>query len=267
MSTKDEQLDQLVAAVRKSAKYNQVCEDAIRWIGAAELDKRRRLKDAVKATKNKLHQVSGAYLERKLDYDGWLTRLSAGLDRDFLREIMWFHASTRERLPILDEFYATLLADLAPVESVIDVACGLNPLAIPWIPLAEDATYTAYDIYEDMIAFVGAFMTLAGVRGRAGARDMIQFVPTERAQVALILKTIPCLEQIDRAAGARLLEDIKAEHVIVSFPAQSLGGREVGMADHYEGRLMELLAGKDWPVKRFEFETELAFLISKTDKS
>ncbi len=267
MSQNDDQLDQLVAAVRQSAKYSRVCKDVIRRIGEAELKKRHKLKDAVKATKNKLHQVGGAYLDGKMFYDAWLGRLSAGLDREFLREIMRSHASTRERVPILDDFYATVMADLAPVNSVIDMACGLNPLAIPWMPLADNAIYTAYDMYEDMVAFAGTFMALAGVNGRAESQDMIQFVPPEHAQVALILKTIPCLEQVDKTAGARLLEKVNAEHMIVSFPVQSLGGHDVGMAKYYESRLMELIAGKNWPVKRFEFETELAFLITKTGKS
>jgi 16S rRNA (guanine(1405)-N(7))-methyltransferase len=92
---------------------------------------------------------------------------------------------------------------------------------------------------------------------------MRQFVPPEKVEVAFLLKTIPCLEQIDRSAGLRLLEAVNADHVLVSFPVRSLGGFDKGMADHYKARLRELLAGKDWPVKRFEFATELAFLVDK----
>ncbi len=263
-----DQLDQLVAAVQKSAKYNRVCEAVIRRIGRAELDKRPKLKDAIKATKNKLHQVGGAYLDVTQHYDRWLAELNEAHAADDLRPtcraIMQHHASTRERLPILDEFYATVLADLAPIESVIDVACGLNPLAIPWLPLAEGATYTAYDIYHDMIDFVGAFIALNGLTGHAAAQDMIQFDPPETAQIAFILKTIPCLEQVDKTAGARLLEMVNAQHMLVSFPVRSLGGRSKGMSETYEAHLLDLIAGKNWPVRRFEFETELAFLITKT---
>jgi 16S rRNA (guanine(1405)-N(7))-methyltransferase len=176
---------------------------------------------------------------------------------------MQHHASTRERLPILDEFYAAVLADLAPVQSVIDMACGLNPLAIPWMPLAADATYAAYDIYHDMIDFVEAFISLNGLNGRAEAQDVIQFAPPEKAQVALILKTIPCLEQVDKAAGERLLDAVNAEHVIVSFPVRSLGGRDKGMAESYEAHIMDLVTRRGWPVQRVAFETELAFLITK----
>jgi hypothetical protein len=37
------------------------------------------------------------------------------------------------------------------------------------------------------------------------------------------------------------------------------------MPTNYEARFRELVAGKDWSIKRFEFATELAFLISKAN--
>jgi 16S rRNA (guanine(1405)-N(7))-methyltransferase len=268
MGADDDPLDRLVAEVLRSPKYSQVCEEFVRRIGAGELGKRRSLKEAIKATKNKLHQVGGAYLETAPNYVAWQERLTASApDRERLREacraIMAYHSSTRERLSLLDAFFATTLADLAPVRSVLDVACGLNPLAIPWMPLAPGATYYAYDIYRDMIGFIDGFMHLVSVNGQAQARDMLQFVPPERVEVAFLLKTIPCLEQVDKSAGLRLLEAVNAGHALVSFPVRSLGGFDKGMADHYEARLYELLAGKGWPVKRFEFATELAFLVDK----
>ena len=180
---------------------------------------------------------------------------------------MAHHASTRERLPVLESFFAEALASLAPVHSVLDVACGLNPLAAPWMPLAPDATYTACDIYTDMLAFVGDFLALAGLTGRAAPCDVggpLPDLPAGRADVALILKTIPCLEQVDKAAGLRLLDAVDAAHVLVSFPVRSLGGYNKGMVEHYEARLHALLAERGWPVTRFAFETELTFLVDKS---
>ena len=131
-------IDELVAVVRKSVKYKLVCEDIVRGVGERELAKGRRLKEAIKATKKKLHQVGGAYLEGRVDYAAWLDELRAvsGGKGDFRRacaRIMGHHSSTKERLEILDTFYATVLADLPPIRSVLDLACGLNPLAIPWM--------------------------------------------------------------------------------------------------------------------------------------
>jgi 16S rRNA (guanine(1405)-N(7))-methyltransferase len=265
MSSPDDALDRLVAAVLSSPKHGRICAEFVRRVGAEELPKRRNLKDAIKATKNKLHQVGGAYLEGSLPYTRWLERLRDADDRRAVcREVLRAHASTAERLTILDEFYARLLAGLPPVRSVLDVACGLNPLAIPWMDLAPGAVYYAYDIYHDMIDFVGDFMALIGVDGHAQARDVMQVVPPEKVDLALLLKTIPCLEQVDKAAGRHLLDAVKADTVIVSFPVRSLGGHDKGMSATYEAHLRDLLAGKDWPVERCEFETELAFVIHKT---
>jgi 16S rRNA (guanine(1405)-N(7))-methyltransferase len=261
-------IDELVAAVCKSSKYRQVCEDVVRGVGERELAKGRRLKEAIKATKKKLHQVGGAYLEGGVDYGAWLDglRVAFGDDEEFrwaCAQTMRHHASTKERFSILDEFYATVLADLPPIHSVLDIACGLNPLAIPWMGLADGAKYYAYDIYEDMIEFLQAFMTLTPVDGQAEACDVLGSCPQPRVDLALVLKSLPCLEQIDRAASARLLDTIDADHILVSFPVHSLGGREKGMPINYEARFRELVEGKSWTIERFAFATELAFLMSR----
>jgi 16S rRNA (guanine(1405)-N(7))-methyltransferase len=261
-------IDKLVVAVRQSSKYRRVCEDIVRSIGEWELAKGRRLKEAIKATKKKLHQVGGAYLKGGMDYTGWLDdlKVASGSSEDFRQacfQVMGHHSSTWERLEILDEFYATVLAGLPPVRSVLDLACGLNPLAIPWMGLPDGAAYYAYDIYEDMVAFLQAFMGFTPVQGQAAACDVLRSCPKPRVDLALVLKSIPCLEQIDKSAGAQLLDAIDADHVLVSFPVHSLGGRSKGMSTNYEAHFRELIAGKGWTVERFAFATELVFLISK----
>ncbi|TES88736.1 MAG: 16S rRNA methyltransferase, partial [Anaerolineales bacterium] len=47
-------LSQLLNAVLESAKYRHVHPELVERIGAAELEKGRKLKEAIKATKNKL---------------------------------------------------------------------------------------------------------------------------------------------------------------------------------------------------------------------
>ncbi|MBN1221407.1 MAG: 16S rRNA methyltransferase [Anaerolineae bacterium] len=264
-----DQLDQLVETILASPKYQYICRDFVRNVGLQELAKRRNLKEAVKATKNKLHQVGGAYLPGKMDYTAWLAELgeakTASQD-DFRRacvRILNHHASTRERLPFLSQFYPTILANLPPVRSVIDIACGLNPLALPWMGLPTDAVYYAYDIYQDMIDFLNEFMKMAKINGRAEACDVIHACPTQQVDLALLLKAIPCLEQVDKDAGIRLLDTLNADHLLVSFPVYSLGGRQKGMAATYEDHFGELVTHRDWSVKRFEFSHELAFLVNK----
>jgi 16S rRNA (guanine(1405)-N(7))-methyltransferase len=263
-------LERLVAAVAESPKYRAVSKDLIQAIGERELAKRRSLKEAVKATKNALHQAGGAYQPRPIDYAAALANLNevrrsgdAARWREACARLMAHHASTRERLPILDQFYTTALADVPPICSVLDLACGLNPLSIPWMPLAENAEYHACDIYGDMVGFLNEYLALAGVRGSIQVLDLTQHCPEQPVDLALLLKSLPCLEQLDAGVSLRLLDQIQAQYVLVSFPVHSLGGRGKGMATNYEARFLELVQGRKWRVSRFEFGTELAFLMRR----
>lgn len=268
-------LELLVAQVLESTKYRHIAPDLIWRIGRGELAMRRNvpLKEAVKETKNKLHQVAGAYLDRRTPYAEWLTRLRAaaqkrdGSSSEALRELCWeimsSHASTRERLPSIENFYTVCLERVQPVRSVLDIACGLNPLSLPWMPLAPDAPYYACDLYSDMMAFVGEFLDAAGRAGSATAQDVVSSPPTQNVHVALILKALPPLEQTGKTAGIDLLRAVNAEHMLVSFPTRTLGGRSKQMGAHYEARFRAQTAAEGWTLERHEFANELCFLVSK----
>ncbi len=265
MSENDKALDLLAESIASTAKYKCVSAKLVRSIGARELAKGLSWKAAVKATKSKLHQTAGAYQERRIDYDLALQRLlSAESPQEWsgtCRELMRLHASTRERLPILDDFYRTILAGVSPLRRVLDIGCGLNPLASSWMPLSEDVTYIAYDIYSDMVSFLQEYMKLGGLNGRAEVRDVIHNPPGETADLALLLKMLPCLEQIEKGASNRLLETIQARYLLISYPVSSLGGRRKGMIASYDKQFEALSSMREWRTQRFLFDSELAFLV------
>lgn len=261
-------LARLVSEVLNSRKYREMDDRLIRRIGQCELAARHNLKDAIKATRNKLHQIGGVYFAGEIDYRQALADLRRTAEDDaafraVCADLMRRHASTRERLPILDTFYRTLLAEVGPVQSVMDVACGLNPLALPWMGLPDTIWYFAYDIYWDLMGFLGSYLMLSGGRRQAAVLDVTGELPDEQADLALVLKTLPCLEQIEKGAGLRLLDGLHAPVLIVSFPVGSLGGHGKGMRENYEAQFRGMVAGRGWDITRFEFKTELAFVVRK----
>jgi 16S rRNA (guanine(1405)-N(7))-methyltransferase len=261
-------LDKLVGLVQNSAKYARISPDLIRSIGNLELERRQNLKEAVKATRGKLHQVGSAYQENPIPYGKWASELGE-LDHSlndpgvqaWVRSCLQYHASTRERLPILERIFSETLAPIGPIHSVLDIACGLNPMSIPWMSLERDFSYQAVDIYVDLIEFLNLYFKHFAINGKAGVADVLQSSPSHPVQVALIMKTIPCLEQLDKQAGGKLLDAIQAEIMLVSFPARSLGGRSKGMVQNYEAHFHELIRGKPWKIDRFEFPGELVFRV------
>ncbi len=259
---------EVVAAVRASAKYRHVALGLVQTLSARELAAGARPKDAVKSVKNKLHQVAGAYQAEPLHGEAWLaevqTCVAQGGDvRPLCRSMMARHASTRERLPILDEFYATLFGDLPAIHSVLDLACGLNPLALPWMGLAPGANYRACDIYADQVELLNRWLAIAGQSGEAFLCDLINNPAALRADVVLLLKAIPCLQQVDREIGRRLLDAVDAPTLIVSYPSHSLGGRKHGMPEQYAAQFARLVEGRPWQIETFPFATELVFRIRR----
>ncbi|HRE46300.1 MAG TPA: hypothetical protein PLD47_01125 [Aggregatilineales bacterium] len=268
MSDPNDPLERIVLAVRESAKYHAVHKGLIRAVGAAELAKRPSLKEAIKATKNKLHQVGAAYFGAEIPYTLWQMTLAQATDRDSGKEtiqaILRLHASTRERLPIMTDFYTAIFGAITdPVRQVIDVACGLNPLMIPFMPLPPEIHYQAFDVYEDMITFLNGAFRVLGINGEAHLADALRD-PLPAADLAFVLKAIPCLEQLAKDAGRILLDRLRARWIVVSYPAQSLGGRGKGMAASYETHFNALIAGRGWKVTPLRFSTEIAFVV-RTD--
>lgn len=270
MLTPNEQLEELFSLVTASDKYASISPDLIREIGAKELAKRRNLKEAVKETRNKLHQVGSAYQEKPIPYAFWqdeLAKLPSDLHDEevmaTLKQQLSMHASTAERLSILPHFFIDALDSIGPLTSILDLACGLNPLCLPWMPVAPDVEYIACDIYADMTGYLNDWFAHFRINGKASVVDLTQIVPAAPVQVALLLKTIPCLDQVDKHAAKRLLSELKAKYILASFPAHSLGGKSKGMLINYETRFNQLTEGESWKITKMDFTGELAFLIEK----
>ena len=262
-------VDDIVRAVLATRKYRDVCPDTVRRIANRELARRGDLKTALKETKSRLHQIYSAF-ELGLDYDAVFGRLEAayGLGatagiKAACQEILHQHSSTRERWPILDTFYAEIWAITGVPSRLLDLGCGLNPLTLPWMHLPPGTRYFAFDIDASRIAFLNRFFALAGLPPLASWQDIVYQPPGVEADVALLLKTSPSLERQEKGGSLRLLQALQVPFAVVSFSVKSLGGKEKGMAAHYEHEFLSAVKGEAWQVHELTFETELVFVVGK----
>ena len=266
-----------MADVLATPKYASISPALVQAVAARALRAHPRSKEALKETKSKLHQIAASYVgadfQRAIALDILHAAFPAATGapdawrhpavREACLAIMGMHASTRERLPHLERFYDTILGALPPIRSVLDLACGLNPLAFGWIPLAPGAAYYACDAVGSLVAVVSEFLALAGITGQATTCDLLSDPPLVQVDVALALKLLPVLDQVERNAGARLLRGLQARWIVVSYPTRSLGGRGRGMAANYERQFRDTIADQPWRATPFEFPNELVFLIDK----
>ena len=260
---------EIVERVRRSSRYRDVDPGLVARLAAEEMPKARSADDAVKRVKRRLHQAVGAFRAGRGSDPlatvraTWNGDLASPPFRAACAEVMRSHASTRERLPHVDTLYLRIWEMTGRPRALLDVGFGLGPLALPWMALA-DATYIATDVDEGPLATVAAFLHLVGQPHLVRAADAVVEVPSERADVALLLKLVPTLDRQDADAAVRLLRGLDVRHAVVSFPLRSLGGRGKGMERTYRERLDRLAAdaGRVSSITEASVSNELVFVLT-----
>lgn len=258
---------EIVERVLRSSRYRDVDRTLLARLAAEELPRARNADDAVKRVKRRLHQAVGAFrgASRVLAIAAaWHGDLTEPTFRTACADALRAHASTRERLSHVEAFYAGIWAHTSVPASVLDIGCGLGPLALPWMGLPPDAIYTASDVDRRPLATVAEFFELVGQPHRIDVRDVVADPPTDAADVALVLKLVTTLDRQDPEAAARLLRGLRVRHAVVSLPARSLGGRGKGMGRTYRDRLERLVAdaGRVRAVAETSVPNELVFVLT-----
>ena len=169
--------DRALAALSSSPKYRGVYPGAVERIYSESL-RRHGPKGADKAARAELHRITGAFLSPKeLKLGRSLIERAKSGETDVLTQALALHASSRERLPDMVALYDRALPALGNPRLVLDLACGLNPLAAAWMPLAQDARYTACDIYTGLVDFLNAFFAHIDLTGEASLCDLVDGPP------------------------------------------------------------------------------------------
>jgi len=266
----DVDVNRVVAQLSQAAKYRDLCEPTLRRMAAWAAARSASTTDAVKRAKRKLHQVYAAYLE------GWdataaerlmgqveAKEAPADIARDVARRIMANHVSCRERFGALDHLYHDIFAITGLPTSVLDLGCGLHPLAIPWMGLPADVRYTAWDVDQRLTGVVGRFLAWIGQAGEVQAADLLVSLPQQPVDLVFLLKMLPCLEQQQPGVSRELVRHLPGRWLVISFPAQSIGGRLKGMVQHYDQAMRDTLDECGYAAQCLHTPTETFYIVNK----
>jgi len=258
--------------LKESKKYKYLCDETLYRISGWAVE-RFEPKKAVKAAKNKLHQVYGAYFEKMNinKIQKRLNGLSNNSDTETLKsaamEILKYHASTSERIPFMEQLYIDLFKRIGKPRRVVDFCCGLNPFAVQWMELEPEAEYTAFDIDTRLISVINTFFSCINRPYRAACGDILVSIPEIGADVVFLFKTIPCLEQQEKGVSERIIKTLilKSKYIVLSFPSKSLTGKKKGMGTYYNQFILEILERSSLSMDYFklEYSNEVFYVVSK----
>ena len=240
--------DELLNKLSSNKKYGDVHPDAIRRAIEECEGRYRKAKDLEKAVREKLHGVTSAFND--------LRRVNPS---DDLECLLSCHASTKERLPLdrMDTLYDRIFAITGAPASILDLACGLNPL---YLLRCYPCPVTGVDVSRSCIELFSAEPNFTGRWADLLSADA---VPRERFHIALLFKILPLLERQSSGSAMELMERIDAEYLVVSFPTRTLGGRNVGMERNYSEWMEAHIPCGYISIARFTDENELFYILKE----
>jgi 16S rRNA (guanine(1405)-N(7))-methyltransferase len=186
--------------------------------------------EALSSVKAILHNIMAPYLGDP-DYTAETIKLAginSGQDRASVKayclEILTRHDSTRERIPYISDFYRTIIEIGQTPRIIMDLACGLNPFALPFMGLPKDVEYHAYDIHQPRVDLINSFFCAQHIQPLAETVDVLLDPPNVIADAAFLFKEAHRMEKRRKGCSRELVEAINAKVTFISLPNRSLDG-------------------------------------------
>ncbi len=223
-------------------------------------------KSMQESVRQKLHQLTALYLGDP-DYEKALEELQGIHDKAdlkvFAERILNAHTSTRERLPYIKDFYSKIFQAIGTPNSILDLACGLNPFALPWMELDSVMPYLAYDIHQPRVNLLNAFFEKATYpQAQAIQQDILVNPPIQKADVAFFFKEAHRMDQRRKGSNRILWDALQVNTLLVSLPTRDIG-KTHDMLERMRNLVRETIQGKNWRVEEILFEDEIVFCIHK----
>jgi len=263
--------EQILTRTRNSRNYRDLFlpEDMLHEMLNAEATPDRTKSEIEQNFRKKLHNVIAPYLD-SIDYAQEMLNMRAFFQekpnpeqiKDWAMAIMQKHASTRERLPYLEEFSQTLLEHIGTPNRILDLACALDPLLLPWLDLPAETEFVAYDIHKPRVDFLNLFFTLTYPNAYTIQQDILLHPPTEPAQVAFFFKESHRFEKRSPGCNRTFFQALPVKLLIVSLPTEDLSGHH-SLATYHTQLIKAAISGQPWEMEQTRVGNELLFLIHK----
>jgi 16S rRNA (guanine(1405)-N(7))-methyltransferase len=269
------QIDQLSQKLSQTRKYQRLDLQVIHQAASRANSLSQNPYEIDRKARNILHQVWSSSYYKAPNFTKHLQSLTKSLDRtsslkDSLMPVLGLHSSTRERLSIAHDFYAQIFKITGTPESLVDHACGLNPLMFPWMNLPAQTKYFANDIDQKGLQFLCDASSLFSRRGIStpqfhfAQRNILGSVQ-QSAQVALFLKCLPTFEHLDPGLWQQILKKQHAQYKVISFAIKSSKHYQKYAARTFSGHFEASLDQASLPYQKIIFPNELVYILKSSD--
>jgi len=221
-------------------------------------------KRALKEVRKKLREIYGVFIEKNYSKkEKLLSEISKDNQEEIISKILNLHKSTKERLPFYDEIYEKILRITGKQKTILDLACGLNPISYLW--LGYKPNYIASDISSKDLEFIQKFFAKTRIHGKTIQIDLVSEhnkVKNIKTEICFFFKTLDSLEVRKKNISKNLIENINANWLVFSFSKISLGGGKK-IAKSKRKWLINFIKKQGFFYKEFEVPNEYFVVVKR----
>jgi len=208
-------------------------------------------KTVIKEVRAELRTITGQFQKSLKDK----SKLS---DSGSYTKLLETHSSTAERL----EFYPILKEKLNKigVRSILDLGCGLNPIALA----SPQIKYFASDIQEDELTLIDKFFKKHNIKGKVFVYDLRKISnDLPEADICILFKILDLLDNKKKRGKLteKILKKVPCKKILVSFSTRKLSGKPMNYPKRFW--FENVLEKLKFDYKKFESKNEVFYLIEK----
>ncbi len=170
-------------------------------------------------------------------------------------DLLTTHSSTVERLNDYPKIKEKIRA-INP-KSILDIGCGLNPLALA----SPSYTYYACDIRQDEISLVQTHFKKNHIPGKAFIYDLTTNDELPSADLCIIWKVLDIIPGDKYTLARKLLTSSKCNSFIISFSTRTLSGKPMRHKRRFW--FEKILKDISLPYQTWETSSELFYTVRK----
>ncbi len=174
------------------------------------------------------------------------------------KDALSYHKSTNERLNEYD--YIKSKIEELNAQSILDLGCGMNPIAIA----KKGIRYYAYDIKYEYLDRIKEHFIENNITGEVHHEDITQITEFPQVDLCLMLKLLDILGKNKKEISKKLITKIDSEYFIISFATKTLSGKEMNRP--YRRWFEKLLKELKLECEIHRTSNELFYIIKKSKK-
>lgn len=222
-----------------------------------DIEKSKELKQLIKESRNELNKIYGIFQDKNKSSANSLLKEIKTAPKRSTKDILKLHLSSKERLDSYPQFYEKIFEITGKPDSILDLACGLNPFSFEFMKLAH-VRYYAIELNQKDVDLLQGYFDSMDIKGKAIKKDITKDQDFPKADICFAFKIF---DIIDNRSVIKIIKSLKCKYLVATFPTITARQQKMRFPRRMTfERLLKRQELTDYTI--IEFKNEIIYIIS-----